>query len=115
MESKNKTVLMTVIDTILEETVWVNKSGETISLKDAIAKNIKMGNAGNIESLDRSDLLGAYTSFQIKRQSFAENTRDMSNKDIADKIKLFIFEDTREQMILLDRELNISEKARKTA
>ena len=54
MESKNKTVLMTVIDTILEETVWVNKSGETISLKDAIAKNIKMGNAGNIESLDRS-------------------------------------------------------------
>ena len=29
MESKNKTVLMTVIDTILEETVWVNKSGET--------------------------------------------------------------------------------------
>ena len=43
MESKNKTVLMTIIDTILEETVWVNKSGETVSLKDAIARNIKSG------------------------------------------------------------------------
>ena len=115
MESKNKTVLMTIIDTILEETVWVNKTGETISLKDALAKNIKMGNVGNIDSLDRSDLLGAYTSFQIKRQSFAENTRDMSNKEIADKIKLFIFEDTREQMLLLEKELNISDEKRKMA
>ena len=115
MSSKNKTVLMTIIDTILEETVWVNKTGETISLKDALAKNIKMGNVGNIDSLDRSDLLGAYTSFQIKRQSFAENTRDMSNKEIADKIKLFIFEDTREQMLLLEKELNISEEKRKMA
>ncbi len=115
MESKNKTVLMTVIDTILEETVWVNKSGETVSLKDAIARNIKSGNVGNIDSLERSDLLGAYTSFQIKRQSFAENTRDMSDKELSDKIKLFIFEDTREQMLLLERELNISEKQRKTA
>ena len=81
----------------------------------ASAKNIKMGNVGNIDSLDRSDLLGAYTSFQIKRQSFAENTRDMSNKEIADKIKLFIFEDTREQMLLLEKELNISEEKRKMA
>ncbi len=115
MESKNKTVLMTVIDTILEETVWVNKSGETVSLKDAIARNIKSGKNGNVESLERSDLLGAYTSFQIKRQSFAENTRDMSDKELADKIKLFIFEDTREQMLLLERELDISTSERKTA
>lgn len=115
MESKNKTVLMTVIDTILEETVWVNKSGETVSLKDAIAKNIKAGKSSNIDGLERSDLLGAYTSFQIKRQSFAENTRDMSDKELADKIKLFIFEDTREQMLLLERELNLSEAERKTA
>ena len=75
MESKNKTVLMTVIDTILEEVVWVNQNGETISLKDALAKNIHAGKLGNIEALDRSDLIGAYTSFQIKRQSFAENTK----------------------------------------
>ncbi len=115
MESKNKTVLMTIIDTILEETVWVNKSGETISLKDALAKNIKMGNVGNIDGLDRSDLIGAYTSFQIKRQSFAENTRDMSDKEIADKIKLFIFEDTREQMLLLEQELGVSSQERKMA
>ena len=115
MESKNKTVLMTVIDTILEETVWVNKSGQTISLKDAISKNIRAGNTGNIDSLERSDLLGAYTSFQIKRQSFAENTRNMTDKELSDKIKLFIFEDTREQMLLLEKELNLSEKSRKTA
>ena len=115
MESKNKTVLMTVIDTILEETVWVNKIGETVSLKDAIAKNIKAGKTGNIDSLERTDLLGAYTSFQIKRQSFAENVRDMSDKELSDKIKLFIFEDTREQMLLLERELEVSEEKRKTA
>ncbi|MBR4315890.1 MAG: hypothetical protein IKP65_02825 [Alphaproteobacteria bacterium] len=115
MESKNKTVIMTVIDTIREETVWVNKSGETVSLKDAIARNIKAGGMGNVDSLERSDLLGAYTSFQIKRQSFAENTRDMSDKELSDKIKLFIFEDTREQMLLLERELNLSTSERKTA
>ncbi len=115
MESKNKTVLMTVIDTILEEVVWVNKNGETISLKDALAKNIHEGKTGNIEALDRSDLIGAYTSFQIKRQSFAENTKSMTDKEIADKIKLYIFEDTREQMILLERELNLQTKERKTA
>ena len=70
---------------------------------------------GNVDSLERSDLLGAYTSFQIKRQSFAENTRDMSDKELSDKIKLFIFEDTREQMLLLERELNLSTSERKTA
>lgn len=115
MESKNKTILMTVIDAILEEIVWVNKSGETISLKDALAKNIHEGKVGNIEALDRNDLIGAYTSFQIKRQSFAENTKDMSDKEISDKIKLYIFEDTREQMILLDKELGLEEKTRKMA
>ncbi len=115
MESKNKTILMTVIDAILEEIVWVNKSGETISLKDALAKNIHEGKVGNIEALDRNDLIGAYTSFQIKRQSFAENTKDMSNKEISDKIKLYIFEDTREQMLLLDKELGVENKTRKMA
>ena len=39
----------------------------------------------------------------------------MSDKELADKIKLFIFEDTREQMLLLERELNISNSERKTA
>ncbi len=115
MESKNKTVLMTVIDTILEEIVWVNKNGETISLKDALAKNIHEGNVGNIEALNRNDLIGAYTSFQIKRQSFAENTKNMTDKEIADKIKLYIFEDTREQMILLEKELDVKTKERKSA
>ncbi len=114
MESKNKTVLMTIIDAILEETVWVNKSGETVSLKDAIAKNIKQGLSGNIDTLDRNELLGAYTSFQIKKQSFAENTREMTNKEIAEKIKMFIFEDAREQMLLLEKELDVVSKKRKT-
>lgn len=113
MESKNKTVLMAIIDSVLENTVWVNKSGENISLKDAIAKNT----TGRIENLDRNDLLGAYTSFQIKRQSFAENTRDMSNTDLANKIKSFIFDETRDQMLMVERELNVkgNEKIRKTA
>ena len=113
MESKNKTVLMAIIDSVLENTVWVNKSGENVSLKDAIAKDA----TGRIENLDRNDLLGAYTSFQIKRQSFAENTRDMNNQTLADKIKLFIFEETREQMLMVERELNVegNEKVRKTA
>ena len=115
MESKNKTVLMTVIDTILEEVVWVNQNGETISLKDALAKNIHAGKLGNIEALDRSDLIGAYTSFQIKRQSFAENTKSMTDKEISDKIKLYIFEDTREQMILLEKELGLKTTERKFA
>lgn len=115
MESKNKTVLMTVIDTILEEIVWVNKKGETVSLKDSLAKNIHEGKVGNIEALERSDLIGAYTSFQIKKQSFAENTKSMEDKEISDKIKLCIFEDTREQMLRLESELGIQTKVRKTA
>ena len=64
--------------------------------------------------MDRNELLGAYTSFQIKKQSFAENTREMTNKEIAEKIKMFIFEDAREQMLLLEKELDVVSKKRKT-
>ena len=52
---------------------------------------------------------------QIKRQSFAENTKSMTDKEISDKIKLYIFEDTREQMILLEKELGLKTKERKFA
>jgi hypothetical protein len=115
MESKNKTVLMTVIDAILEEVVWVNKNGETISLKEALAKNIMSGKRGGIETLSRDDLIGAYTSMQIKRQSFSEQTKSMQDSEIADRLKLFIFEDSREQMLRLEAELGVAGAARKTA
>jgi hypothetical protein len=115
MESKNKTVLMSVIDSVLEEIVWVGKQGEAISLKEAIAKNMKKGASAGIESLSRDDLVGAMTSFQIRRQSFSENTKDMRNEDIAKMLKVFIFDETRSQMDRLERELGLEAKARKLA
>ncbi|MDR2099074.1 MAG: hypothetical protein LBO78_03560 [Rickettsiales bacterium] len=115
MESKNKTVLMTVIDAILEDLAWVNKNGETVSLKEALAKNIRNGKRGGIEMLARDELIGAYTSMQIRRQSFSEPTQGMADSEIADRLKLFIFEDSREQMLRLESELGTAGAARKTA
>jgi hypothetical protein len=105
MESKNKTILSSIIDGILEDTVWVNASGETISLKEAVARNIHMGSGAELVALDRRDLLGAYTSFQIKRQSFGTSTRGMAEADLAEGIKSFIFDEAREQMASLEAEV----------
>lgn len=107
MESKNKTMLMTVIDSVLEEIVWVNKQGEAISLKESVARNIQDGKSAGIEGLGREDLIGAFTAFQIRRQSFSENTKGMSDAEIARMLKLFVFDDTREQMSRLERELGV--------
>ncbi|MDR1477216.1 MAG: hypothetical protein LBI17_03770 [Rickettsiales bacterium] len=115
MESKNKTVLMSVIDGVLEEIVWVGKSGAAISLKEAIAANMKGADSADIGSLSRDDLIGAYTAFQIRRQSFSESTRDMADSEIAAKIKSFVFDDTRERMALVERELSPRSQARRTA
>ena len=107
MESKNKTVLMTVIDSVIEEIVWVNRTGEAVSLKEAVSRNVKGGKSAGIESLVREDLIGALTAFQIRRQSFSENTKDMNDAEIAKMVKSFIFEETREQMDRIERELGV--------
>ena len=98
MKSKNQTIIMSIIEGILEDTIWVNKKGATISLKDVLVSNIGKGLNSELENLTREDLSGAYTSFQIKRQMFAENITGMTNKEIADRIKLFIFEETHNQL-----------------
>jgi hypothetical protein len=113
MESKNKTVLMSVIDGVLEEIVWVGKNGAAISLKEAIAANMRGVDSAGIGSLSRDDLIGAYTAFQIRRQSFSESTRDMKDSEIAGRIKSFVFDDTRDRMGRLERELGPRSQARK--
>lgn len=117
MESKNKAVIKSLIAGILEDTFWVDQMGVTISLKDAINKNIKLGKGGDIDTLDRNDLLGAYTAFQIRRQVFSENAHGMNNMDLVNRIKLFIFEEATEQMECVNEELGINKKTniRKTA
>ena len=113
MESKNKTVLMAIIDSILEHTTWVNALGEDVSLKDSLGKST----TGRIEDLAKDDLVGAYTSFQVKKQSFSKNPKEMDTKDLSNEIKIFIFEETKAQMLMLERELNVeaSKNIRKTA
>ncbi len=116
MKSKNQTVIMSIIEGILEDTIWVNRQGSTISLKDALMANIGQGLDSGLENLNREDLSGAYTSFQIKRQMFAENITNMTNKEIADKIKLFIFEETHNQMKRVNEYLGLDKDlVRKTA
>ncbi|MDR1009041.1 MAG: hypothetical protein LBL52_02180 [Rickettsiales bacterium] len=112
MESKNKTILMTIIDSVLEEIIWVEKGGATVSLKEAIAKSIHEGASGSLESLERAELIGAYTAFQIRRQSFAENTKTMTDSQIAERIKLFIFEAAHEQMSALEAEVGASSESK---
>jgi hypothetical protein len=111
MESKNKTVLMAVIDGILEEVVWVSKGGEAVSLKEAIARNMRGGKSAGVESLAREDLIGALTSFQIRRQSFSENTKAMDDAQIAEVLKAFIFDEAKSQIAAVERELGISGQA----
>ena len=110
MESKNKTVIMAIIDGILENLIWVNRVGQTVSLKDVISKSGQLTNGSMVDNLSRDDLLGAYTAYQIRRQTFAENAYNMSDKEIADKVKLFIFEEAHEQMSMVNRELGVAEK-----
>ena len=107
MKSKNQTVIMSIIEGILQDTIWVNKQGKTTSLKDVFVANIGQGVDVGLENLDRDDLSGAYTSFQIKRQMFAESITNMTNKEIADRIKLFIFEETHNQMKRVNEYLGV--------
>ena len=115
MESKNKTIMMTIIDSVLEETIWVERGGGAISLKEAIARAIKNGAEGGLDSLSRDELVGAYTAFQIRRQSFGENTKDMTNAKIAERVKAFIFEAAHEQMTALEAEVGASEEMARRA
>ena len=111
MKSKNQTVIMSIIEGVLEDTIWVNKQGITTSLKEVLVKNIGQGLDAGLENLT-----GAYTSFQIKRQMFAESITNMTNKEIADKIKLFIFEETHNQMKRVNEYLGLDrDLVRKTA
>ncbi|MDR0367448.1 MAG: hypothetical protein LBH41_02630 [Rickettsiales bacterium] len=115
MESKNKTILMTIIDSVIEDVVWVEKGGAAISLKEAIARSIHGGAGGTLDALSRDELIGAYTAFQIRRQSFGENTKAMSDSQIADRVKVFIFDAAREQMSALEAAVGESGTLRKAA
>ncbi|MCL2439104.1 MAG: hypothetical protein FWD15_01175 [Alphaproteobacteria bacterium] len=107
METKNKTVLMTVIDDILGDIMWAERNGMLISLKEAIARSIAGGSNGNIEALSRDELIGAYTAFQIRKQQFTNNTKEMTNAKIAECLKLFIFDTAREQMAALEESVSV--------
>ena len=116
MKSKNQTVIMSIIDGVLQDTIWVNKQGKTTSLKEVLVANIGERFDSGLENLNRDDLSGAYTSFQIKRQMFAESITNMTNKEIADRIKLFIFEETHNQMKRVNEYLGLDKDlVRKTA
>ena len=107
METKNKTVVMAVLDFALESVVWVDKNGREISLKDAI-----MG-GGSIESLNRDELLGAFASCQIRRQEFEENSRAMTNEQLAEKIKSFVLADAHDQLSSITAEASRTESIRR--
>ena len=110
METKNKTVVMAVIDYALESVVWVGNNGRETSLKDAIAKC-----GGSIESLSRDELLGAFASLQIRRQEFSQNSRGMNNEQLADKIKSFVLADAHEQLSQIAAEATATEGLRKAS
>jgi len=108
METKNKTVVMAVLDYALESVVWVDKSGRETSLKDAITAG-----GGSIEALGRDELLGAFASCQIRRQEFGDNSRSMTNEQLAERIKSFVLADAHEQLSAIAAEARASEGLRK--
>lgn len=113
--SKNATILMTVIDSVVEGIIWVDKDEKTMTLKEALFDNIRHGRTMAIESLDRNALIGAYTSCQIQNQSFDESTKDLTDAQIAERIKLYINEETQRQMSLIEKELQIKKDELKYA
>ncbi len=96
MEKKqNMTELMRTIDLVLDKVVWVNNNGDMVSLKDLLHVTNKDGSARNIEDLERPDLIGAFTSLQIRHELFSVKIADLSNDEMAAKIKDLVFFETK--------------------
>ncbi|MDR1691354.1 MAG: hypothetical protein LBR35_00740 [Rickettsiales bacterium] len=106
MEKKqNMTDLMRTIDVVLSQIVWVDSESNMVTLKDLLHRPNSDGSSRSIDDLDRPNLIGAFTSLQIRHELFSVKIADLSNSELAAKIKDLVFFETK--AILESKEVSI--------
>lgn len=88
--TKNIKEIMTALNEVLTNTVWVNGNRQIVSLADEL--HIGKNNAPrSIEDLSRASLIGAYVSLQIRTDNFDIPAESLETTDLAMRVKTMVF------------------------
>lgn len=94
---KNIKEIMIALNQVLTTTVWVNEDRQIISLRD----ELQIGNNNaprSIEDLDRTSLVGAYVSLQIRTDNFDIAAESLDTKTLALRVKEMVFAEAKKIM-----------------
>ena len=94
---KNIKEIMIALNQVLTTTVWVNEDRQIISLAD----ELKIGQNNtprSIEDLERTSLVGAYVSLQIRTDNFDISAESMDTKKLALRVKEMVFAEAKKIM-----------------
>jgi hypothetical protein len=92
--AENIKQIMVALDQVLTTTVWVNSNRQIVSLAD----ELKIGANGqprSIEDLDRSALIGAFVSLQIRSDVFDVAAESLETHALAARVKEMVFAEAR--------------------
>ena len=109
---KNIKEIMIALNQVLTTTVWVNEDRQIISLAD----ELKIGQNNtprSIEDLERTSLVGAYVSLQIRTDNFDISAESMDTKTLALRVKEMVFAEAKKVMDSTDNSIqsNIAKAA----
>ncbi|MDE6250220.1 MAG: hypothetical protein K2M34_01115 [Alphaproteobacteria bacterium] len=94
---KNIKEIMIALNQVLTTTVWVNEDRQIISLRDEL--QIGKNNAPrSIEDLNRTSLVGAYVSLQIRTDNFDIAAESLDTKTLALRVKEMVFAEAKKIM-----------------
>ena len=88
--AENIKKIMTALDNVLNQTVWVNSERQIVSL----AEELHVGAGGQprtIEDLSRGSLIGALVSLQIRADDFSVSAESLDGVELAAKVKSMVF------------------------
>ncbi len=94
---KNIKEIMIALNQVLTTTVWVNEDRQIISLAD----ELKIGQNNtprSIEDLERTSLVGAYVSLQIRTDNFDISAESMDTKTLSLRVKEMVFAEAKKIM-----------------
>lgn len=109
---KNIKEIMIALNQVLTTTVWVNEDRQIISLRDELQIG-KNNSPRSIEDLNRSSLVGAYVSLQIRTDNFDVAAESLDTKALALRVKEMVF--TEAKAIMDAGEVTSNDKVAKAA
>ena len=95
--TKNIKEIMVALNKVLTTTVWVNEDRQIISLRDELEIG-KNNTPRSIEDLQRSSLIGAYVSLQIRTDNFDVAAESLDTKTLALRVKEMVFAEAKKIM-----------------